>query len=629
MDPRRRASVRGDRHAPAAGEAMPRAPAAGQRARPPGSPRRAAGLTVPGQVPRLRGERPPRGRPRRARVDPDRPLAGRRRALRRRDGVAPPRADRQPGRRRAGARRPLAQRRLRQRPPGGVEPADRRRRDRRRPPHAVVPGHRVAQPAVGARSPRSPPSSRPRSPGARYRGAPHGRDDRGPVAQGRHGQDHHGAHAGRRAAARSGSTCSPSTSTRRATCRTTSTSRRTRRPTVADVLRGDAKAQGRRARRDRPRVADPRRGRALAVGQDGPRARAAQGAQGRAQAARRDPDRLPAGARPADHQRPRRRRLGADLLRGAVLRAAGRRGRARGHRAGQGVLQPRPRVARRRAQHRRHAHGALARGLRRAQGALRRQGLRHRHPLLDRLRGVGRAGPSRSSTTGPTSARTTWRWRTRCWTAIGLRDARRRSSKPLLRELEAGMRRCAGRALRGRARGAAGGLRRRGDRARRTPHAAAALRRRAGARDAARARRAAALADRARLRGATPLRASPGGRAWSRDAARRRVRLADACSAVVAPARRLAARARAPSGRTGAPGWIPAAAAARSARPTLDPRRPLAPRGSSCAAADASCGASPSRSAARTTPTPPGRFAVTDKLLTARPTRPTAAARSR
>ena len=52
-------------------------------------------------------------------------------------------------------------------------------------------------------------------------------------------------------------------------------------PTIADVLRGDAKAKAAVARRGRPRVADPRRGGALAVGQDGPRARPAQGAQGR------------------------------------------------------------------------------------------------------------------------------------------------------------------------------------------------------------------------------------------------------------------------------------------------------------------------------------------------------------
>ena len=137
-------------------------------------------------------------------------------------------------------------------------------------------------------------------------------------------------------------------------------------PTIADVLSGDVKVKEADARRDRPRVADPGRGRALAVGQDGPRARAQEGAQGRPQAARRDPDRLPAGARPADGQRPRRGRLGADLLRGAVLRAAGRQRRARGDRAGARVLQPRPRVPRRADEHRRHAHDALARGVRAA-----------------------------------------------------------------------------------------------------------------------------------------------------------------------------------------------------------------------------------------------------------------------
>ena len=56
-----------------------------------------------------------------ARVDADRPLPGRRRALRRRDRLPPPRADRAPGRRRARARRPLPQRRLRQRRAGRVE----------------------------------------------------------------------------------------------------------------------------------------------------------------------------------------------------------------------------------------------------------------------------------------------------------------------------------------------------------------------------------------------------------------------------------------------------------------------------------------------------------------------------
>ena len=44
------------------------------------------------------------------------------------------------------------------------------------------------------------------------------------------------------------------------------------------------------------------------------------------------------------------------------------------------------------AQHRRHAHGPLARGLREPARALLGQGLPHAGPGLDRLRGVGRAG---------------------------------------------------------------------------------------------------------------------------------------------------------------------------------------------------------------------------------------------
>ena len=79
----------------------------------------------------------------------------------------------------------------------------------------------------------------------------------------------------------SASTCSPSTSTRRATCRTTSTSRRTPRRRSPTCSRGDAKAK--EAAHDgiipaTPILAEVER---VAVGQDGPRARAAQGAQGR------------------------------------------------------------------------------------------------------------------------------------------------------------------------------------------------------------------------------------------------------------------------------------------------------------------------------------------------------------
>ena len=74
-----------------------------------------AASTEPGPVPRLRGRRPTCGRRARARVDAGRPQPRRRRALRRPDRLAPPRADRAPARRRARARRPQPQRRVRQR----------------------------------------------------------------------------------------------------------------------------------------------------------------------------------------------------------------------------------------------------------------------------------------------------------------------------------------------------------------------------------------------------------------------------------------------------------------------------------------------------------------------------------
>ena len=58
-------------------------------------------------------------------MDADRPLAGRRHPLRRRDGLTPSCPDRQRGGRRTRARRPLAQRHPGQRPARGVEPARR------------------------------------------------------------------------------------------------------------------------------------------------------------------------------------------------------------------------------------------------------------------------------------------------------------------------------------------------------------------------------------------------------------------------------------------------------------------------------------------------------------------------
>ena len=54
-----------------------------------------------------------------------------------------------------------------------------------------------------------------------------------------------------------------------------------------------------------------------------------------------------------------------------------------------------------------------------ARGALRREGVRDRHPRPRSPTPSRPSGRSRSSTTGPTSGRTTSRWPTRCWNASG------------------------------------------------------------------------------------------------------------------------------------------------------------------------------------------------------------------
>ena len=190
-------------------------------------------------------------------MDADRPLAGRRHPLRRRHGLAPSCADRQRGGRRTRARRPLAQRHPGQRPARRVEPAGRRRRARRsaatrctswtpcprrtrRRPAALT---RVALDIVRPQWPTRSRSCRSRAARARPRpSAPW------PTCSGA-----------------SAWTCWPSTSTRRATCRTTSTSRRTPRRAIADVLSGDAKVKD--ATYDGgivPATLEPRRGRARA-----------------------------------------------------------------------------------------------------------------------------------------------------------------------------------------------------------------------------------------------------------------------------------------------------------------------------------------------------------------------------
>ena len=209
-----------------------------------------------------------------------------------------------------------------------------------RPPRPVLPGHRSSAPA-------RPPSAALERVATSVSWRPDGRHDRGPVAQGRHGQDHDRPHPGRRAPAR----------------RAGGAGRRSR-PAGQPVglLRRPARRLAERRRRPRP--ATPRSRTRPTTGSSPSTLnlaeveRALSGKMGREvvlkkalkdarKTLRRDPDRLPAGARPADRQRARRRRLGADLLRGAVLRAAGRQRRARGDRAGPRVLQRRPRVPRR------------------------------------------------------------------------------------------------------------------------------------------------------------------------------------------------------------------------------------------------------------------------------------------
>ena len=81
-----------------------------------------------------------------------------------------------------------------------------------------------------------------------------------------------------------------------------------------------------------------------------------------------------------------------------------------------------------RAQHREHAHEARAADAGRASRAVRRQGLSQRDPPVDRVRGVGRAGGRRSSTTAPTGARTTCRSPARSCAAWAARAARARST---------------------------------------------------------------------------------------------------------------------------------------------------------------------------------------------------------
>ena len=134
------------------------------------------------------------------------------------------------------------------------------------------------------------------------------------------------------------------------------------------------------------------------------------------------------------------------LDRGAVLLAPGRRAGARGDRAGEGEPPSRPRVARRRAEHRRPAHDPLARGARPAQGALRREAVRLRRSAPRSATRSRPSGASRSSTTAPSSAPTTSSSPRRCSRAIGMSDERGRVAE-LRAELVPGLAVRAGSAL--------------------------------------------------------------------------------------------------------------------------------------------------------------------------------------
>ena len=204
MDPRESSDVQATGTLPLSGQSsVPvQPPAAVERERPAWLQEARDGLTQPGKYLAYEEFGRQHRDPAQPGVDPDRALAGRRRPLRRRDGVAPSCARRQPGRGRTRARRPVAERRLRQRRARRVGAADRRRRDHDRAPQPSS----SSTPRRSARPPRRSAAGSgvacdetcsSAAPSA-LSCARHGRDDRRPVAEGRHGQDHHGAHAGGR-----------------------------------------------------------------------------------------------------------------------------------------------------------------------------------------------------------------------------------------------------------------------------------------------------------------------------------------------------------------------------------------------------------------------------------------------
>ncbi|CAA9476974.1 MAG: ParA-like protein, partial [uncultured Solirubrobacteraceae bacterium] len=217
-----------------------------------------------------------------------------------------------------------------------------------------------------------------------------GRDHRDPLPEGRHRQDDVGPHPHRRPAS-----CRPPRARGgpRPAGQPVGLLRR-RSGGHADGRRragGPREGQGGHPRRRHPGEPVAGRGGAGARGQDGPGAHAQARAQGRQEELRRHLPRLPAHAGPVDRQRAGLRGLRDAHRRGPVLRDAGRRAGARGHRSRQRLVEPGPGMARGRVQHRRYADRALARRVHDAQGGVRRQAVRPDDPLVDRLRRVGRA----------------------------------------------------------------------------------------------------------------------------------------------------------------------------------------------------------------------------------------------
>ena len=169
------------------------------------------------RLPRLRRRRARARRPAPGGLDAGRPQPGGAHPLRRSDRVAAARPHPSRGPRDPRARRPQPERRVGERRARRLARARGLRRADARPLPAV-PGRGSASSARVRRGHQRGCSASTSADGA---------DDRRPVPEGRHRQDDHRAHAGGRLPARRPRRCCASTSTRRATCPTTSTCRRT------------------------------------------------------------------------------------------------------------------------------------------------------------------------------------------------------------------------------------------------------------------------------------------------------------------------------------------------------------------------------------------------------------------